>query len=162
VVVSALPVRVRCALLEGAELPRYATPGSSGLDLRAVSWRRSYEGTDVRRVTGIDLDPGERVFVHSGLAVELPEGLEGHVRPRSGLATRHGVGVVFLGTIDCDYRGEIGVTLINLGDARVTLERFERVAQLVVVPVVRVQLEVVDELGDTERGAGGYGSTGRK
>lgn len=174
---STLPWRIRCTLtpdamgdpvagtppIYGAALvPTYAREGDSGIDLRAVSWRRSHDGRGVRRVGGIDLDPGERVQVHSGLAIELPEGLEAQVRPRSGLALDHGVGVVFVGTIDSNYRGELGVVLVNLGDTRVTLERGERVAQMVIAPVVRAQLELVDALTPSVRGEAGYGSSGRR
>jgi len=130
------------------ELPRYETEGSAGLDLRADE--------------PVSLAPGERALVATGLALELPPGFEGQVRPRSGLAVRHGVGMVNApGTIDSDYRGEVKVILVNHGQAAVRFERGERIAQLVVAPVVRATLVVAEALGETGRGAGGFGSTGR-
>ena len=130
------------------ELPRYETEGSAGLDLRADE--------------PVSLAPGERALVATGLALELPPGFEGQVRPRSGLAVRHGVGMVNApGTIDSDYRGEVKVILVNHGQAAVRFERGERIAQLVVAAVVRATLVVAEALGETGRGAGGFGSTGR-
>jgi len=129
------------------DLPRYETPGAAGLDLRADE--------------PFSLAPGERRLVPTGLAVELPPGHEGQVRPRSGLAARHGVGMVNApGTIDADYRGEIGVLLVNHGRDPVSFSRGDRIAQLVIAPVVRAEVELVDELSDTSRGGGGFGSTG--
>jgi dUTP pyrophosphatase len=130
------------------ELPRYETEGSAGLDLRADE--------------PVALAPGERALVPTGLAVEIPPGFEGQVRPRSGLAARHGVGLLNApGTVDSDYRGEVKVILVNHGQAPVRFERGERIAQLVIAPVTRATLEVVEALGGTGRGAGGFGSTGR-
>jgi len=130
------------------ELPRYETEGSAGLDLRADE--------------PVALAPGERALVATGLSLEIPPGFEGQVRPRSGLAARHGVGILNApGTIDSDYRGEVKVILVNLGQAAVQFQRGERIAQLVIAPVVRATLEVVEALGETGRGAGGFGSTGR-
>ncbi len=130
------------------ELPRYETEGSAGLDLRADE--------------PVSLAPGERALVPTGLALEIPPGFEGQVRPRSGLAARHGVGLLNApGTVDSDYRGEVKVILVNHGQQPVRFERGERVAQLVIAPVARAALEVVEALGDTGRGAGGFGSTGR-
>jgi dUTP pyrophosphatase len=130
------------------ELPRYETSGSAGLDLRADE--------------PVTLAPGERALVPTGLALELPAGHEGQVRPRSGLAARHGVTLLNTpGTIDSDYRGEVKVILVNLGQTTVRFERGERIAQLVVAPVTRVTLQVAEALGETGRGAGGFGSTGR-
>jgi dUTP pyrophosphatase len=130
------------------DLPRYETAGSAGLDLRADE--------------PVSLAPGERRLVPTGLAVEIPHGHEGQVRPRSGLALRLGVGMVNApGTIDSDYRGEVGVILVNHGREPVSFARGERIAQLVIAPVVRAELVVVDELGDSSRGAGGFGSTGK-
>ena len=129
------------------DLPRYETEGSAGLDLRADE--------------PVALAPGERALVPTGLALEIPPGFEGQVRPRSGLAARHGVGLLNApGTIDSDYRGEVKVVLVNHGQQPVRFERGERIAQLVVAPVARAVLEVVEALGDTGRGAGGFGSTG--
>jgi dUTP pyrophosphatase len=130
------------------ELPRYETGAAAGLDLRADE--------------PFSLAPGERRLVPTGLAIELPPGHEGQVRPRSGLAVRHGIGLLNSpGTIDADYRGEVGVVLVNLGQAPVAFARGDRIAQLVVAPVARVEVELVEELGDTGRGGGGFGSTGR-
>jgi dUTP pyrophosphatase len=130
------------------ELPRYETGGSAGLDLRADE--------------PVALAPGERKLVPTGLAVEIPHGHEGQVRPRSGLALRLGVGMVNApGTIDSDYRGEVGVILVNHGREPVSFARGERIAQLVIAPVVRAELVLVDELADSDRGAGGFGSTGK-
>jgi dUTP pyrophosphatase len=130
------------------ELPRYQTPGAAGLDLCADE--------------DFALAPGERRAVPTGLAVEIPEGFEGQVRPRSGLAARHGIGMVNApGTIDSDYRGEVQVILVNHGQAPFTARRGERIAQLVIAPVARVELQLVDMLSETKRGGGGFGSTGR-
>jgi dUTP pyrophosphatase len=130
------------------DLPRYETEGSAGLDLRADE--------------PVSLAPGERALVPTGLALEIPPGFEGQVRPRSGLAARHGVGLLNApGTVDSDYRGEVKVILVNHGQQPVRFERGERVAQLVIAPVARAALEVVEALGETGRGAGGFGSTGR-
>ena len=130
------------------ELPSYQTDGAAGLDLRADE--------------GCTLAPGDRRLVPTGLAIELPPGHEGQVRPRSGLAVRYGVGMVNApGTIDQDYRGEVGVALVNLGQQPFEVNRGDRIAQLVVAPVTRVEVELVDELTPTGRGPGGFGSTGR-
>jgi len=146
----ALTVKLRRVGDRGAplDLPRYETAGAAGLDLRA----------DV----DVALAPGERRLVPTGLAVEIPAGYEGQVRPRSGLAARHGVGMVNApGTVDSDYRGEIGVLLVNHGQAAVAFARGERIAQLVIAPVVQAELVLVDALSGSERGGGGFGSTGR-
>ncbi|MBC8064108.1 MAG: dUTP diphosphatase [Chlorobia bacterium] len=109
------------------------------------------------------LEPGERKLVSTGIRMAIPEGFEGQVRPRSGLAMKHGIGMVNSpGTIDSDYRGEIGVLLINLGKETVTFLKGDRIAQLVICPVTRARLLPVDELDQTERGVGGFGSTGKK
>lgn len=135
---------------EGLEPPRYQTEGSAGLDLRAAL------------DAPLTLAPGERALVPSGLAVAIPAGFEGQVRARSGLASRHGLGLPNApGTIDSDYRGELKVLMINWGDAPVTLERGQRIAQLVVAPVARAEVELVDELPETARDAGGFGHTGK-
>jgi dUTP pyrophosphatase len=133
------------------DLPRYATAGSAGLDLTA----------------GIDrpvvIEPGKRTRIPTGLIIEVPPGYEGQVRPRSGLAYKAGVSLTnCVGTIDSDYRGELQVLLINHGSEPYTIEPGERIAQLMVVPVPRVEVVQVDELSDSEeRGEGGFGSTGR-
>jgi dUTP pyrophosphatase len=130
------------------DLPRYESAGAAGLDLRADE--------------AFTLAPGERRLVPTGLAVELPAGHEGQVRPRSGLALKHGVGMVNApGTIDSDYRGEVGVLLVNHGQAPVAFARGDRIAQLVIAPVTRAELVVADELTQSDRGAGGFGSTGQ-
>ena len=149
---QANPVRVcfrRLAHAAGLPLPAPASTGSAGLDLRAAI-------TDE-----IELSPGHRVLVPTGFAVALPAGHEGQVRPRSGLAARHGVTVVNApGTVDSDYRGEILVALVHLGDEPLVLRRGDRIAQLVVAPVAAVAVEEVANLDETDRGAGGFGSTG--
>ena len=134
-------------LRPGATPPRYMTEGAAGMDLAAAET--------------VTLAPGGRAQVATGVAVAIPEGYEGQIRPRSGLAARHGVTCLNSpGTIDADYRGEIQVLLVNLGQEQVRLARGERIAQLVVAPVVRLALEVVEELPPTPRGDGGFGSTG--
>jgi dUTP pyrophosphatase len=128
--------------------PAYQSEAAAGLDLRADE--------------ACTLAPGERRLVPTGIAIELPPGHEGQVRPRSGLAAKHGIGMVNgPGTIDEDYRGEVGVILVNLGQAPFEIHRGDRIAQLVVAPVVRVDVVEVDGLSDTGRGAGGFGSTGK-
>ena len=146
----AMPVRIT-RLPHGADLPlpAYETAGSAGLDLRAAV------DDPVR------LAPGERRLVPTGIAIALTEGFEAQIRPRSGLALRHGISIVNApGTVDSDYRGEVSVVLINLGQAPVTVARGDRIAQMVVTPVARVTWDEVEALDTTERGAGGYGSTG--
>ena len=134
---------------EGLALPTYQTPGSAGMDLRAAI------------DADIVLQPGGRTAVPTGLRMALPAGHEGQVRPRSGLAFRHGLTVTNApGTIDEDYRGEVKVLLVNLGVEPVTIHRGMRVAQLVVAPVVQVQVAAVADLDETTRGTGGFGSTG--
>ncbi len=137
-------------------LPAHETAGAAGMDLRA-----SLHEAD--RKAGLALPPGGRVAVPTGLAMAIPEGFEGQVRPRSGLAARHGVTVANApGTIDSDYRGEVMVLLINLGPALFRVEHGARVAQLVLAPVTRMAVEAADTLDDTARGAGGFGSTGTR
>ncbi|MBK8197548.1 MAG: dUTP diphosphatase [Acidobacteria bacterium] len=137
---------------EGLVLPAYETAGSAGMDVRAA----------VPEAGPIVLKPGERAMVPTGLSVAIPAGYEIQVRPRSGLAAKHGLTCLNTpGTIDSDYRGEIKVILINLGAEPFTIQRGERIAQLVLAPVTRLAWREVDALGETERGAGGFGSTGR-
>ncbi len=132
-----------------APLPRYMTRGSSGMDLFA-----SLEEEVI-------LEPGERRLIPTGVSVAIPEGFEGQVRPRSGLAVRNGVGIVNgPGTIDADYRGEIGVVLINLGQDPLTVRHGDRIAQLVISEVFRAAWEEVDDLPQTDRQGGGFGHTG--
>lgn len=134
---------------EGLELPSYATTGSAGCDLRLASQEP------------VTLQPGERKVVPTGIGFALPEGYEVQVRPRSGLAVRLGLTVLNApGTIDADYRGEIKVPLINLGQDPIMLERGERIAQAVLARVEQIRWVPVERLDDTERGAGGFGSTG--
>jgi dUTP pyrophosphatase len=131
-------------------LPAYETAGSAGVDLRA------------NLPEPITLAPMERRLVPTGLFIELPEGYEAQVRPRSGLALRHGLSVVNTpGTIDSDYRGEIGIPMINLSQEAQTISPGDRVAQMVVAPVVQVTWKPVTQLNDSSRGTGGFGSTGR-
>lgn len=141
----------RLAHGEGLELPDYQTAGAAGMDLMAAV------GDDEIMV----LEPGERRTVPTGVAIALPEGHEAQIRPRSGLALRNGVTVLNApGTVDCDYRGELKVLLINLGDLAFEIRRGERIAQLVIQPVTRGLLVEVASLDQTRRGAGGFGSTG--
>ena len=144
------PVEVtvqRLAHAEDLPLPSYASAGSAGLDLYAAAGP-------------LTLAPGARALVGTGLALALPECFEGQIRPRSGLALKHGVTVLNgPGTIDSDYRGEIGVLLVNLGESPFVVERGMRIAQLVIAPVTRVRL-VEGDVAPTERGTSGFGSTG--
>ena len=132
-------------------LPQYETMASAGMDLRA------------NLVTAVTLKPLERTIIKTGLFIELPIGIEAQVRPRSGLAAKKGITVLNApGTVDADYRGEIGVILVNLSNEDFTIENGERVAQLVIAKHERAAWQQVDILGETERGAGGFGSTGVK
>ena len=132
-------------------LPAYETPGSAGMDLRAA----------IPNDAPIVLAPGHRAAIPTGLAMALPDGFEAQVRPRSGLALNHGVTCLNTpGTIDADYRGEIKVILINLGHAPVTVKRGDRIAQMVIAPVIQADWMVARDLAPTSRGAGGFGSTG--
>ena len=136
---------------EGLALPAYETAEAAGMDLRAA----------LPHDAPMELAPGARALVPTGLAMALPPGFEAQVRPRSGLAAKNGITVLNTpGTIDSDYRGEVKVILINLGDAPFTVARDMRIAQMIVAPVVQAQLTAVDSLDATERGAGGFGSTG--
>ena len=138
-------------LPHGADLPlpAYETAGAAGLDLRAAI------------DAPVTLAPGARALIPSGLAMQLPEGFEGQIRPRSGLALRHGVTVLNApGTVDCDYRGEVSVVLINHGSEPFTVTRGDRIAQFVIAPVTHALLSEVETLSQPARGAGGYGSTG--
>ena len=133
------------------ELPAYATLSSAGLDLKAVL------------AEAVVLDPLERKIVGTGLKIALPEGYEAQVRPRSGLAAKHGITVLNApGTIDADYRGEIGVILVNLSNEPFTIQPGERIAQLVVAQYSQVEWSPVESLDSTQRGEGGFGSTGKK
>ena len=134
---------------EGLPLPKAATAGAAGTDLRAAIDEP------------VVLEPGTHLAVPTGLCFELPPGTEAQIRPRSGLARKHGVTVLNSpGTVDCDYRGEIQILLINHGRDPVTIERGDRIAQMVLARLVDFAFEEAEELGDTERGAGGWGSSG--
>jgi len=151
-----VPVRVRrlAARDPALPLPAYATAGAAGLDLVA-----SLAAQD--RAAGLTLAPGARALVPTGLAVEIPEGYELQIRPRSGLALRHGLALVNSpGTIDSDYRGEIGIIVVNLGAEPVTLAHGVRIAQAVLAPVSRLAWVEVERLAESGRGSGGFGSTG--
>lgn len=137
-------------LMPGAEAPEYRSSGAAGADLRA------------RLDAPIALEPGATVVVPTGVRIQLPTGYEAQVRSRSGLAAKHGVACLNSpGTIDSDYRGEIGVILHNHGTEPLEIADGDRIAQLVVAPVSRARFVAVDALGDSDRGAGGFGSTGR-
>jgi dUTP pyrophosphatase len=147
-------IKVKVKRLRGApgevSLPRYMTASSSGMDLCAAGGEE------------VVLKPGERRLIPTGIALSIPDGYEGQVRPRSGLALKSGITVANTpGTIDADYRGEIGVLLINLGDQPFTVKNGDRIAQLVIAPVCRAEAEWADDLEDTERSGGGFGHTGR-
>jgi dUTP pyrophosphatase len=133
-------------------LPAYATAGAAGADLRANFPDRGQ----------VDLQPGKRTLVPTGLRVAIPAGYEVQLRPRSGLALKHGITLPNSpGTIDSDYRGPLGVIVMNAGDAPFTIAHGDRIAQMIVAPVVFAQFEAVETLDNTARGAGGFGSTGR-
>jgi dUTP pyrophosphatase len=137
---------------EGLQLPAYETALSAGMDLRAA----------VPEDEPMIVAPGQRVLAPTGLTIALPAGYEAQVRPRSGLALKHGITCLNTpGTIDADYRGEVKVILINLGQAPFVIRRGERIAQMVIAPVTQGVWAVVDALPDSARGAGGFGSTGR-
>lgn len=140
--------RVRPSFLP---LPSYQTSHSAGMDLMA----------DIHEK--ILLEPGQRKLVPTGIAIELPDGFEAQIRPRSGLALKKGIGLVNSpGTIDADYRGEIQIILINWGQETVVIEPGDRIAQMIIAPVARADIVEVKELGETPRSVGGFGSTGKK
>jgi dUTP pyrophosphatase len=148
-------VRIEVATLphfEGLALPAYETALSAGMDLRAA----------VPEDEPMTLAPGARALVPTGLTIALPAGYEAQIRPRSGLAFKNGVTCLNTpGTIDADYRGEVKVLLINLGQEAFVIKRGERIAQTVIAPVTQGEWEIVETLSETARGAGGFGSTGR-
>ena len=142
-------VNVKCVASKGAVIPEYKTVGAAGADLYAL--------VD----SPITLAPGKTAMVPTGLFFEIPEGYEIQVRPRSGLAAKNGVTVLNTpGTIDSDYRGEIKIILINLGDKDFVINSGDRVAQMVIAPLIQASFSIVNELSDTTRGSGGFGSTG--
>ncbi len=142
-------VKVKLKLGKGASAPSYSTSGSSGMDVRA------------RLDSDVVLKSHARTLVPTGIFFEIPEGYEIQVRPRSGLALMSGISVLNTpGTIDSDYRGELGIILINLSDEDFTIHDGDRIAQIVLSKVERIGFELIDELSDTERSSGGFGSTG--
>jgi dUTP diphosphatase len=148
-------ISIRMTYVDGADkavaLPSYETAGAAGADVRANFSDRG----------SVTLQPGARSLVPTGLRIEIPKGYEVQIRPRSGLALKHGITLPNApGTIDSDYRGPLGVILMNAGDTPFVIEHGERIAQLVVAPVVQAQFSIVDGLDGTERGSGGFGSTG--
>lgn len=144
-------MRIKIVNKSNHPLPHYGTEAAAGVDLRA------------NIETPITLKPLERTLVKTGLFIELPVGFEAQVRPRSGLAYKNGITVLNSpGTIDADYRGEVGVILVNLSNEQFVIENGERIAQLVIAKHEQAEWELVEELAETERGAGGFGSTGKK
>lgn len=136
-------------------LPGYASAGAAGADLRANL-------AEADRDAGLMLEPGARALIPTGLRMAIPEGYEVQIRPRSGLALKHGISLPNTpGTIDSDYRGEVGVILINLGRDPFVVTHGERIAQMIVAPVLQADFTLSEELDETDRGAGGFGSTGR-
>ena len=143
--------KIQCVAKEGAKIPEYKTAGSAGADLQAYL------------EAPVVIKPGNRAMITTGLFFALPEGYEIQVRPRSGLALKNGVTVLNTpGTIDSDYRGELCVILINLGEEDFTVSNGDRIAQIIVAPVTQGEFVLTDKLDETERGAGGFGSTGVK
>lgn len=140
---------VKCVPLKGAIVPEYKTAGAAGADLYAFL------------NSPVTILPGKSAMIPTGLFFEIPEGYEIQVRPRSGLAAKNGVTVLNTpGTIDSDYRGEICIILINLGEKDFTVNNGDRIAQMVIAPVIQADFSIVNELSQTERGSGGFGSTG--
>jgi len=136
---------------EGIDLPFYATTHAAGADLRAAI------------DADITIEPGKHALIKTGFAMALPDNYEAQIRPRSGLALKHGITVLNSpGTIDADYRGEVGVILINHGNEPFIVQRGDRIAQMIIAPFVQVDFQAVDSLSETERGKGGFGSSGRK
>lgn len=148
------PITIKVKQLDGQNhlpLPAYVSEGASGLDIRATVQEP------------VELRPGDIRLIPTGLAVSIPPGFEAQIRPRSGLALRHGIGMVNSpGTIDSDYRGEIGIILINWGRALFVVRNGDRIAQMVISRTYRAKIVVADELDSTERGAGGFGHTGKE
>lgn len=145
-----MSVKIRCVVKEGGILPEYKTPGAAGADVCACL------------ASPVIIAPGEWKLIPTGLNAEIPAGFEIQVRPRSGLALKNGITVLNApGTIDSDYRGEIGIVLINHGHEQFTVNSGDRIAQLVVGSVAQCAFESVSSIGQTDRGSGGYGSTGK-
>jgi len=147
-----MPITVRIRRKDGCEdvpLPRYMSEAAAGMDICAAN------------AEPLVIEPGQIRLVPTGLYLEIPPGYEGQVRPRSGLALKHGLTIVNSpGTIDSDYRGEVGIIVGNIGEQPYTVERGSRIAQLVIAPVVRAATEIVAQLDETTRGSGGFGHTG--
>ncbi|MEF0940058.1 dUTP diphosphatase [Rhizobium sp. BR 362] len=142
---------IRLAHGQGLDLPAYETKGAAGMDLRAA----------VEEDATLTIAPGKRTLVPTGFIMEIPEGFEAQIRPRSGLAFKHGITCLNTpGTIDSDYRGEVKVLLINLGDEPFDITRGMRIAQMVIAPVTQARIAEITEASETSRGAGGFGSTG--
>jgi len=142
---------VRLAHGQGLDLPAYETKGAAGMDLRAA----------VGEAATLTIAPGKRALVPTGFIFEIPEGFEAQIRPRSGLAFKHGITCLNTpGTVDSDYRGEVKVLLINLGDEPFDITRGMRIAQMVITPVTQARVAEIAEVSETARGAGGFGSTG--
>ncbi len=136
---------------QGIELPFYATNHAAGADLRAAI------------DTDVSIEPGTHALIKTGFAMALPDNFEAQIRPRSGLALKHGITVLNSpGTIDADYRGEVGIILINHGKETFTVQRGDRIAQMVIAPFVQADFIAVDSLNETDRGAGGFGSSGKR
>lgn len=153
-----MSIRVAVTRVDGSDisipLPTYESPGAAGADLRANLPPEA-------RAVGVDIAPMERALVPTGLRMELPQGYEMQVRPRSGLALKQGLTLLNTpGTIDSDYRGEIGVLMVNLGTRTATIRHGDRIAQAIIAPVTQASFTLADTLGDTARGTGGFGSTG--
>jgi dUTP pyrophosphatase len=153
-------INVQVTFIDGADetqpLPEYETPQSAGMDLRANL-------PDHTRETGRLIPAGKRALIPTGLSIAIPAGYEAQIRPRSGLALKHGISVPNSpGTIDADYRGPLGVILINHGDTDFHITHGDRIAQIIFAPVIQATWNAVDALDETQRGAGGFGSTGRK
>lgn len=145
--------KVKIVCLAPEFKPMYATPNSAGMDLCA----------NIDEGSNVILHPGQRMLIPTGIRIELPEGYEAQVRPRSGLALKHGITVLNApGTVDADYRGEIGVVLYNAGKEHFEISRGDRIAQMVIAKYKRIEWEEVSELSESERGQGGFGSTGKR
>lgn len=143
-------ITIKVIKVEGVQLPKYETTGSAGMDVRA----------NIKEP--ITLDSLDRILIPLGLKLEIPEGYEVQVRPRSGLALKHGIGMVnSIGTIDSDYRGEIGAILVNLSKEPYTIQPGERIGQIILNKIEQIEWKVVEKLSESERGSGGFGSTGK-
>lgn len=168
-----MKVRVKVRTVDGTQVPLYASEGAAGFDLVGTSFKQLFNGKkqvdltqNLKHSTSkgyINLRPAERVLIGTGLYMEIPEGYQLEIRSRSGLALNKGLIVLNSpGTIDADYRGEIGVILYNSNEYLVEVKLGERIAQAVLMPVYQAQFDLVENLSETERGAGGFGSTGTK